>query len=220
MIFLYDIINKKRNVRLNMDNNIIEIFKFFFLDKKFIQSITAVIVAIMTFLVVPEDFVIVSKLGGTMFILFVSGIIFLAIELITFFSNKIRKLLISRQNKKYLNRIKESEYQEVLENLWTIVDSMSVSDQELLRNFLRNGNQPYIHNGARIIMGYGYSLLESDWVYKSEFKEETELEENNDEFMPFKTYNYRIRQQFILKPHIYNALKYSQKHYGRISHFD
>ena len=219
MIFLYDIINKKRNVRLNMDNNIIEIFKFF-LDKKFIQSITAVIVAIMTFLVVPEDFVIVSKLGGTMFILFVSGIIFLAIELITFFSNKIRKLLISRQNKKYLNRIKESEYQEVLENLWTIVDSMSVSDQELLRNFLRNGNQPYIHNGARIIMGYGYSLLESDWVYKSEFKEETELEENNDEFMPFKTYNYRIRQQFILKPHIYNALKYSQKHYGRISHFD
>ena len=219
MIFLYDIINKKRNVRLNMDNNIIEIFKFF-LDKKFIQSITAVIVAIMTFLVVPEDFVIVSKLGGTMFILFVSGIIFLAIELITFFSNKIRKLLISRQNKKYLNRIKESEYQEVLENLWTIVDSMSVSDQELLRNFLRNGNQPYIHNGARIIMGYGYSLLESDWVYKSEFKEETELEENNDEFMPFKAYNYRIRQQFILKPHIYNALKYSQKHYGRISHFD
>lgn len=206
-------------MRLNMDNNIIEIFKFF-LDKKFIQSITAVIVAIMTFLVVPEDFVIVSKLGGTMFILFVSGIIFLAIELITFFSNKIRKLLISRQNKKYLNRIKESEYQEVLENLWTIVDSMSVSDQELLRNFLRNGNQPYIHNGARIIMGYGYSLLESDWVYKSEFKEETELEENNDEFMPFKTYNYRIRQQFILKPHIYNALKYSQKHYGRISHFD
>ena len=70
----------------------------------------------MTFLVVPEDFVIVSKLGGTMFILFVSGIIFLAIELITFFSNKLRKLLISRQNKKYLNRIKESEYQEVLES--------------------------------------------------------------------------------------------------------
>ena len=201
-----------------MDNNIIEIFKFF-LDKKFIQSITAVIVAIMTFLVVPEDFVIVSKLGGTMFILFVSGIIFLAIELITFFSNKIRKLSTSRQNKKYLNRIKESEYQEVLENLWTIVDSMSVSDQELLRNFLRNGNQPYIHNGARIIMGYGYSLLESDWVYKSEFKEETELEENSDEFIPFKTYRYRIRQQFILKPHIYNALKYSQEHYGRISHF-
>lgn len=206
-------------MRINMDENIIEIFKIF-LDQKFIQSITAVILATMTFLLVPEDFIILSKLGATMFVLFFSGIFFLAIELISYLSNKIRRLSTLRQNKRYLNRVKESEYKEGLEKLWTIVDSMSVSDQELLKNFLSNGNQPYIHNGARIIMGYGYSLLESDWVYKSEFKEETELEENNDEFMPFKTYNYRIRQQFILKPHIYNALKYSQKHYGRISHFD
>ena len=200
-----------------MDENIIEIFKIF-LDQKFIQSITAVILATMTFLLVPEDFIILSKLGATMFVLFFSGIFFLAIELISYLSNKIRRLSTLRQNKRYLNRVKESEYKEGLEKLWTIVDSMSVSDQELLKNFLSNGNQPYIHSGNRIVRGYGYSLLESDWVYQSEFKEE--VEDYRGEFIPDQTYGYRIRQQFILKPDIYNALKYSQDHYGRISHFD
>lgn len=204
-----------------MDKSIAECLKLF-LERYFILSVMAVVLTFITFLAVSPDLFIIRKLGNTMFSVFSFCVWFLILVLFKFVLNGVFKFFYTQRNKRCLRKIHKEERlkmnKNVLEGIWTQVDSMSTRDYELLIDFIINENQPYVASCSFC----GNSLLNSGWVHKTLVKEDEKIS-SSEEFLPnFKVIPYcvSVRYQYILKEDIYQILKYSQDKYGRISHFN
>lgn len=204
-----------------MEKSIVDCLKVF-LEKYFILSVMAVVLTFITFLAVSSDLFIIRKLGNTMFSVFSFCVWFLILVLFKFILNNGFKLFYAQRNKKCLRKIHKEERlkmnKNVLEGIWTHVDSMSTRDYELLMDFVINGNKPYVASGFFC----GNSLLNSGWVHKTLFKEDEKIS-SSEEVLPNLNvipYCIPVQYQYILKEDIYQILKYSQDKYGRISHFN
>lgn len=208
-----------------MEKSIVDCLKLF-LEKYFILSVTAIVLTFITFLAVPSDLFIIKKLGNTMFSVFSFCSWFLILELFKFIFKSIVQFFNVKRKQRYLRKSRKEETlkvnKELLERLWTEVDSMSPRDYELLMSFITNGNQPYVT--ASIFCGS--CLLNSEWVHKSLCKEEERVSipgrtSSNSNEIPLERYaDVQAKYQYILKDEVYQILKYSQDKYGRISHFN
>lgn len=170
-----------------------------FLEKYFIFSVISIVLTTLTFLLFPSDFFLIQKLGDIRATVTIFCIWFLIEYFIFSTFEYFNKCISSFKNKKYLKQLELEREKEILEKIWTKVDSLSHRDYEILMKFIRNGNKPHLARETSHYW-YGDNLFNSGWLHKS-------------------TCSQGVSTQYILKDDIYQILKYSQEQFGRISHF-
>lgn len=151
--------------------------------------------------------------------LLIAGIFFVAIYiLIVSFLIAVVKGIVRKISASFSKKKEQQKFnQEVLTKLWADVDSLSEDDRVDLKEFLRTGNKPIPKNKRCVNT---YSLFYSDWVDVQEKRttvntKVTIYSTGKEEVMPtIYTHVYK------LKENIYQLLKYSQEHYGKISNFE
>jgi hypothetical protein len=202
-------------------NSLAEVLKIF-LEKHFIPTVIAIVIAFASYLILPENTYLVMKLNFGGFLIFAFAVSFLLLQLIIntiqfFNSNKAK-----RETIKYQNEQIERKNKEALEQLWSYVDSLSSNDFILLQKYLESANKPITKN-ANTFYSAG-SLLASNYVHSRIVQEprektiECERIITNGYQIPMKTFT-EGKKEYILAESFYQLLKYSKEKYGRISHF-
>lgn len=195
-----------------MVEKLLDILRTFF-EKYFIQAIIAIIPTIIIYYFTPEDMNFFIKVGKEMYLLFCFICCFLIVELIIYiFKYAKNKIYCNKLNKKQSEKIMN----ENLNYIWDYVDSLDYKDKEILNYCLKNKNKVINIVGGIV----NYNLFE-EWFDETQIvsdgtikhfncskAEETDIIEKGS-----ITYQYKIRDD------IYEVLEYSNKKYGRISHF-
>lgn len=194
---------------LGVIGNLIKEFKYSFL--------IAFVVGIFTLIKLPAEQIEQLPFGKYNLLIAGAVIIFIYIVIIggVFSLGKwiVRKFSTSSSKEKELQQLN----QEVLTKLWEDVDSLSEDDRADLKEFLRTGNKPIPKNKRCV---NSYSLFYSEWVDVQEKRttvntKVTIYSTGKEEVIPtIYTHVYK------LKENIYQLLKYSQEHYGKISNFE
>ncbi len=108
-------------------------------DKHLIPSIFSFAIGIIIFAYTSEDFWIVEKITKTGYSFLLFSIVFLLVQIVIYLFKTISQYIINLLEK---GKSKISEEHETMESLWSFIDGLSVSDRELIREFLENGNKP------------------------------------------------------------------------------
>lgn len=204
-----------------------EILKIF-LEKYFIPTVMAILVAIVVMLYLPGDYWMIEKIGRFLFFILVVGLAFLAIIFIIFCYQKICAKSDDNEARKYRNKVNDAEEKKAMDVLWSAVDRFSPDDRKLIKEFLVSGNKAIERSsGTRY---FGNSLLNSDWVvHTEEYGEEEKYEvilsdKLKGKAIPVNPGFFENARPIIVKyklcDDIYASLKYSMDNYGKISHFD
>lgn len=200
-----------------------------FLEKYFVPTIISIVAAIISLLILPTDFWIITKIGKPLLFILVAGIAFLFIMLILNLVKKISEINSDKSQKKRRYQKDMEKEREFLEKLWSQVDAISPDDRQLLKEFIASGNAPIEKSsGTRY---FGNSIFNSNWLVSTEDYGEDEqeviLSENVKEKLIPKNSNIfsslggrTIIKKYKLRNEIYQALKYSMDNYGKISHFE
>lgn len=200
-----------------------------FLEKYFVPTIISIVAAIISLLILPTDFWIITKIGKPLLFILVAGIAFLFIMLILNLVKKISEINSDKSQKKRRYQKDMEKEREFLEKLWSQVDAISPDDRQLLKEFIASGNAPIEKSsGTRY---FGNSIFNSNWLVSTEDYGEDEqeviLSENVKEKLIPKNSNIfsslggrTIIKKYKLRNEIYQALKYSMDNYGIISHFE
>lgn len=196
-----------------------------FAEKHLIPSVISFTCAIAILLYLPNDYWMITKIGKFLFFILVSGLIFLAMQLIVFCYKKIVECNYGhKQKERYIHSALKNEKND-MEGLWTVVDKFNPDDRYLINEFLENGNAPIERSsGSRY---FGNSLLASDWVVSTEEYGEEEQpviisEHLKGKAMPLFPIGIgrAIVVKYKLRDDIFSFLKYSKEKYGKISHFE
>ncbi len=198
-----------------------------FVEKHLIPTVISVVVAIISFLVLPTDFWMITKIGKVPFALLVAGIVFLLIQFIIYCCNKIAKWLSNRKSSKYYGQNAIEDERKTLDELWSAIDAFNPDDKKTIKEFLQSNNAPIEKSsGARY---FGNSLFNSNWVVSTEeYGEEKTVihipKELKGKAIPVNPSIFdggrEIIVKYKLRDEIFNALKYSMDKYGKISHFE
>lgn len=207
-------------------DKLLDIVKMF-LEKYLIPTVLSVVLTFVTYYKTPEDFSMLVKFTVVGYCVFAFCIWFLVIYafiwIIKAFIKGIKAIKEKVDEKEYVNKSLLQDESRVLEQLWTDVDGLSVSDYKLLVKFLETGNKPHYTAGTV----YGNCLLNSEWVHCSQVREEKQVpikvapspNKGNRIMLPMQE-TISAKYQYILRQEIFELLKYSQEKYGKISHFE
>ena len=203
-----------------------------FVEKHLIPTVISVVIAIASFLVLPADYWMITRIGKVPFALLVAGIVFIVIQFIVFCVNKIRKHSANRASKDYRNQKSVELENEAMEKLWSEVDALNPDDRKTLKELVVSGNAPIVRSSGNRY--FGNSLFNSYWIVSTEeYADEEKPKEPVNVDLPKKrkgqvmTVNIMdlyetktIIVKYKLRDDIYNILKYSMDKYGKISHFE
>lgn len=186
------------------------------------QVILSLIATISIFICTPEEFFIYQKLGRYLFLVFVFFVSFIVSSVIRF----LIEVIISSINEQISASLNDEKN---FRKLWDYIDSLSTSDKELVKEFLKNGNKPYIIS-ERGVSGLDYenpnSLLLNYKLVKRTECTSTVVDKEKYFYDSFtliclekfhyneKLYMYKLSDDFFLR------LKKSQENYGKISYFE
>lgn len=203
-----------------------------FVEKHLIPTVISAVISIASFLVLPTDYWMITKIGKVPFALLVAGIVFLSVQFIMFCFGKITRQCAKRASKEHHNQSDIKLEKEAMEKLWSEVDALSPDDRKALKEFIASGNAPIEKSsGSRY---FGNSLFNSNWIVSTEeYVEEEKATEPVHFELPKKRkgqvmtvnimdmYDTRtVIVKYKLRDEIYNLLKYSMEKYGKISHFE
>lgn len=203
-------------------NSLAEVLKIF-LEKHLIPTVIAIVIAFLSYLILPNSTYLVKELGFWGFHIFIFAVAFLLVQVTIKVGNIFKSSSAKWEHQKYQNEQIEKNNKAALEQLWTYVDSLSKDDFLLLQSFLKSGNKPITRNANTFYSSE--SLLVSKHVHSRivhEPKEkiiEYERLNTNGYHIPLTTYT-EGKKQYILSESFYQLLKYSKEQYGKISHFN
>jgi len=194
-----------------------------FLEKHLLPTVLAVVGALISTALIPTDYLLIKKLGLTMFEILAFCICFVLIEALREIFKIIKNMYYKHQNKVLKRKRIEEENKKSCENLWEIIDNMSIQDYEYLLELLKTNNEPITVRGD-----FFGGLFSTNWVHQTIIK----TAEERDEYSPITnlpkgsigfSIPHRIivpaTKQYILKDDIYKLLRYSYDNYGKISNF-
>ncbi|OCL26282.1 hypothetical protein U472_09735 [Orenia metallireducens] len=197
-----------------------EIIKMF-LEKQFIRTLIATAGTFIIYIILPNDYYLIMKLGILGFYIFVFILAFLLIVLIEKVIEFFKKNSLKRANKIYQRKEKERNIKVRLEQIWSYVDGLSNDDFLLLQKFIENGNKPIEKNANTHYSSN--SLLSSQYVHNTIVAPPKNEIKNGDGNMNYKELfmkaNSSGKKLYVLEDSFYQLLKYSKEKYGRISHF-
>lgn len=214
-------------------NTIIEIIKKI-MEYSTYQVITSFVFTVLTYVILGEKMLVIKdyeNIGIVISIIFVFAVWFLITGLITVTYKKYKKIVNSNEKTKESNKEREQLNNRILEELRSQFDEMENLEQDLVMSLLGNENEslltPNIKDTTIGGAGVYYSrLVQSEWLYISKYhgKEETtgpiklraEFGRESNTIMS----RCKAKNKVKLKENVYNALRYSLKEYGRISHCD
>ena len=167
-----------------------------FLEKRFIPTIVAIVIMLVTLLITPDTFSIYVKLGRGLYCLLIFSLSFLIVTFLAFVVNQVKEKLKRRSINLYYKK-------ENLKKLWNQIDGLNQKDYDLIIEFLKSENQP-----TKIItQHYDYdSFYNSDLLIKSKIG----LEEIH---LFGQAYMYQ------LKPETYELMIYSVHKHQKICNF-
>ena len=179
-----------------MWNAIGESLKIFF-EKHLIPSVISIVSAIVAVLVLPTEYWMIEKIGKIWFLILVSGVVFLLVQLLIIISKAIRHLCYKVDLERQCREIDIKKSQEAIEKWLSFVDKLSPDDRAQLIKFLENGNEPEIEHGY--VWHSPESIYNTNLVIKMK---------GHDGFTLIK-----------LDDNAYRALKAIYEQRGSISHF-
>lgn len=118
-----------------------------FLEKHLIPTTISIVSAIAAYLLLPSDFWMIEKLGKTWFLIFVAGIVFLAVQLLIAGVKNIRQLLYKADLMRENERLAQKKNEEELEKWLSFMDNLSPDDRALIIRLIENENEPEIEHG-------------------------------------------------------------------------
>ncbi len=214
-----------------MWDKILDLLKLIF-GKNLIPAIIAVPITIFLYVIVPENNFIQSKVGDSIFIVFIYTSIFLLILFTIWIKEYIksemdkrkqiaeneRKLEEQRKHDEILKRNKEKE---MFEELWDRVDALENEERILIDELLKNGNKPIGMYMTHSMHKLGYFVNYTPMKNGDKCKVLTDGY-FNDIAMRYEPYDnvYDGYYKYKLKDDIYLLLKESKEKYGKISHFN
>lgn len=172
-----------------------------FAEKHLIPTVASLFVGGIVLLVMPSDHEAVQKLTSIGFCLLVSGGVFLAIQAVLWVIKAIKNSISVRLIRERNLESKRNIAKRNLEVLWDYVDNLCQEDRNLLKQFIKTKNAPYVIRGH-----FFYSsgrLLSSADVHQ---------QQGYDEQGGYTKY--------VLSDSLYQALVASVELYGRISRFE
>lgn len=199
-------------------------------EKHLIPAVISIAVAILCVTLAPDFLEMNQKVGSFLYGVFCFCIMFLICELTKYLHNKLKSRCAEKEKIKeekiYRQKKNEEEENEIMENLWSFVDSLSVQDRHYLKIFLDNKNEPIEVLGVP----HHYGLLRNqNIVVCTEKRQECGINhEKKIEFdgrEVYQSYDIAFRMYksptklYRLKDDFYNELKFSNEKYHRISHF-
>ena len=118
-----------------------------FLEKHLIPTVISIVVAILTFLMLPDDNWAVEKLGKLWFLMLVAGIVFLVIQMLVAIVKGVRYLCYKVNSACQCRENDQKRDQEAEEGWLSFGDKLSPDDRALIIHLLENGNEPEIEQG-------------------------------------------------------------------------
>lgn len=172
-----------------------------FFDKHFIPTVLSLVCGTIIFLCTSDDNWMLQKLSKFWYFLFISGCVFICIQIIIWLHSKISSLIYRLNEEKSNSQFHKIQTEEMMQQLWDYVGSLCPEEREYLKKFLKNKNKPITIRG-RVFLDWN-SLWNSDYVRKQ------------NGFNESGSYT-----QYVLEENFYNTLCYSAEVYGKISRFD
>lgn len=203
-----------------MSEKILDLLKVF-LEKYLIPTVVAVVFSFITYYLTPANNKLLVKFTVGGYAVFLFCIWFLIIELVIWLVQKIQYHNYSKDIEEQSKQREAEEWKRNLEMLWTEVDQFSPNDYKLLLRFIKNRNEPYYSSDTYM----GFSLLNSEWVHKSESRPAKQVlikpnRGSSSKAILLPAYEtIPGKYQYVLRDDIYQILKYSYENYGKISHF-
>jgi hypothetical protein len=199
-----------------------ELLKIFF-EKHLIPTVLSIIIGILSVGLVPKDNLLLLRVGDSIFGLLIGCIAFVLIEFIIWIFKLIQNHLEHIENSQA--RIEENKFNEMqsLENLWSFVDKLSISDYDYLINFLKSNNKPIVFSN-RIFLSE--SLFNTQYVEVSICRSDNKNPNNANNEISLNTTAFNLfelsgtKKQYRLTSDFFNLLKYSYEKYNKISHFE
>ena len=189
-----------------------------FAEKHLIPSVISLAAGFIAVLALPEDSWMIAKISKVGVGILAFTLCFLLVELIILVAKRIsRKVSEKKSDKEY----QEQKEKEVVEQLWSDVDSLSPGDRTLLHKFIETNNEP-IENESNMWFSPG-SLLVSEWVVSTFVPYHFENEESEitkEHGIPLTHFMNQGKKKYKLKDDIFKLLKYSMEKYGKISNFE
>lgn len=185
-----------------------------FLEKHFIPSLLSVVIAVSIFYLTPTNSKVLIKVGEKLFIFTVFCGSLVVIELIIkAYGSIMYKLSARKIEKEQVNR----EQQQIEDELFDFIHSLSPEDIKILNYFLENENKPLILNGAI----YGDIILDN-YCYSNEFivGDDTIIPLNPLTLKPDKKLKKGCHaRRYKLRDNLYDNIMILKKKYGKITKF-
>ena len=173
-----------------------------FAEQHLIPTVLSFLVGAIIFSTTPVDFWLLTKLTKFGYWLFLSGCVFIIIQLLLWLKSKIGEVRYHNYLKKRNNEHSKKEAQQALNELWQFVDGLDQEDRNYLKKFVESNNKPIEIRGNR---HYSYGKLFS-------LENLIDKQSGNDETGSYT--KYKLKEEF------YQILKYSYQKYDKISNFD
>ena len=185
------------------------------IEKYGFRSIIAFILMILCITLTPEDIIglLPFESNNKYWIMALYFAIFIVIETLFLFLGRKIKNKISYS--KYKNESIEENNKKALENLWSLIDTLSESERTEIRGFLKSTNIPIPKRGFSL--GYSnYSTLLVEMEKRTEIKEKVTFADTGKEGI----LKAQCTHIYKLKDDVYELIKYSYEKHGKICHFE
>lgn len=203
-------------------NSFIEKITEYLLKKQWVIFCLSILVGFGGYYLLPSDFV--DKMpfssrdwNAVACIALLSIVAYLLFSLIRFVSDKIRKARRKKKNKQYVDKREREREKTQIEEIKSGVDRWSDRDYSIVMYLLENENKkPYVQWGH----SFGESIIDMHDLF------------NRAPYHGLKTITVQTNEgpqsltvmdpayQYLLKPEIYELLKYIQEETGSIAHFE
>lgn len=173
-----------------------ESLKIFF-EKHLIPTVISGVSAIGILLVLPNNYWMIAKLGQKWFAIFVAGIVFLLVKLLTSIYHKFQETSYTLSSIKRNTNAHLQQFEENLEQYLSFVDQLPPDDREMIMRFIHNNNTPIVDYSFR--SWNPESILNTNAVVTMKNKDGSQLVKLDERF--------------------YTAMKEIYEKRGSISHF-
>jgi len=203
-------------------NSFIEKITEYLLKKQWVIFCLSILVGFGGYYLLPSDFVDKMPFSSRDWnvvacIVLLSIVAYLLFSLIRFVSDKIRKARRKKKNKQYVDKREREREKTQIEEIKSGVDRWSDRDYSIVMYLLENENKkPYVQWGH----SFGESIIDMHDLF------------NRAPYHGLKTITVQTNEgpqsltvmdpayQYLLKPEIYELLKYIQEETGSIAHFE
>lgn len=203
-------------------NSFIEKLTEYLLKKQWVIFCLSILVGFGGYYLLPSDFVDKMPFSSRDWnvvtcIVLLSIVAYLLFSLIRFVAEKIRKRRKKKKDKRYMDKKNREQEKAKIEEIKSGVDRWSDRDYSIVMYLLENENKkPYVQWGH----SFGESIIDMHDLFNRAPYHGQKVITYQTSDGPMSATVMDPAYQYLLKPEIYELLKYIQEETGNIAHFE